>query len=33
MFRDLERSAERVALENELLLEFQRHGAGLPRRG
>jgi enoyl-CoA hydratase/carnithine racemase len=33
MFRDFERSAERVALENALLLEFQRHGAGLPRRG
>jgi enoyl-CoA hydratase len=33
MFRDLEHSAERIALENALLLEFQRHGAGLPRRG
>ncbi|MFL5843667.1 MAG: enoyl-CoA hydratase/isomerase family protein [Solirubrobacteraceae bacterium] len=33
MFRDFEHSAERVALENALLLEFQRHGAGLPRRG
>jgi enoyl-CoA hydratase/carnithine racemase len=32
MFRDFERSTERVALENALLLEFQRHGAGLPRR-
>jgi enoyl-CoA hydratase len=33
MFRDLEGSAARVAHENELLVEFQRHGAGLPRRG
>lgn len=33
MFRDFERSAERVAAENELLLAFQRDGAGLPRRG
>jgi len=32
MFRDLERTPERVALENALLLEFQRHGSGLPRR-
>jgi enoyl-CoA hydratase/carnithine racemase len=32
MFRDFERSAERIALENALLLEFQRHGAGLPKR-
>jgi len=32
MFRDFERTAERVALENELLVEFQRHGAGLPRK-
>jgi enoyl-CoA hydratase/carnithine racemase len=32
MFGDLERTAQRVALENELLLGFQRHGAGLPRR-
>jgi enoyl-CoA hydratase len=32
MFRELEHSAERVALENARLLEFQRHGAGLPRR-
>jgi enoyl-CoA hydratase len=31
MFRDLERTPERIALENELLLAFQRHGAGLPR--
>ena len=33
MFRDFERSAERIAMENALLLDFQRHGAGLPRRG
>lgn len=33
MFRDLEHSPERVARENALLLEFERHGAGLPRRG
>jgi enoyl-CoA hydratase len=33
MFRDFEHTAERVALENELLVEFQRHGAGLPKRG
>jgi enoyl-CoA hydratase/carnithine racemase len=32
MFRDLERSAERIAYENERLLHFQQHGAGLPRR-
>lgn len=32
MFRDFEQTAERVALENALLLEFQRHGTGLPRR-
>jgi hypothetical protein len=32
MFRDLEGTAARVALENELLVEFQRYGAGLPRR-
>jgi len=32
MFRDLERSAERVAYENDLLMAFQREGAGLPRR-
>ncbi|HKC27369.1 MAG TPA: enoyl-CoA hydratase-related protein, partial [Jatrophihabitans sp.] len=31
MFRDLDRSAERVAYENERLLWFQQHGAGLPR--
>jgi enoyl-CoA hydratase len=33
MFGDFERTTERIALENELLLEFQRHGPGLPRRG
>jgi enoyl-CoA hydratase/carnithine racemase len=32
MFRDLENTPERVALENELLVAFQREGAGLPRR-
>jgi enoyl-CoA hydratase/carnithine racemase len=32
MFRELEDSAQRVAFENQLLLDFQRHGAGLPRR-
>ena len=32
MFRDLEASADRVAYENELLMDFQRSGAGLPRR-
>ena len=31
MFRDLERTAERVAYENERLLHFQQHGTGLPR--
>ncbi|WP_375476935.1 enoyl-CoA hydratase/isomerase family protein [uncultured Jatrophihabitans sp.] len=31
MFRDLDRTAERVAYENEQLLRFQQHGAGLPR--
>jgi enoyl-CoA hydratase/carnithine racemase len=31
MFRDLERTGERIAYENELLLRFQQHGAGLPR--
>jgi enoyl-CoA hydratase/carnithine racemase len=33
MFRDLEGTAARVAYENEALVDFQRHGAGLPRRG
>src|SRR3954454_143882 len=32
MFRDLEGSERRVAYENELLVEFQARGAGLPRR-
>jgi enoyl-CoA hydratase/carnithine racemase len=30
MFREFERSAERVARENEILENWQRHGAGLP---
>ena len=33
MFRELGGTADRVAYENELLVEFQREGAGLPRRG
>jgi enoyl-CoA hydratase len=33
MFRELEGSERRVAYENELLVEFQARGAGLPRRG
>jgi enoyl-CoA hydratase/carnithine racemase len=32
MFRELEGSERRVAYENELLVEFQARGAGLPRR-
>jgi enoyl-CoA hydratase/carnithine racemase len=32
MFRDLERTGERIAYENERLLHFQQHGAGIPRR-
>ncbi len=32
MFGELERTADRVAHENALLVEFQRHGAGLPTR-
>lgn len=32
LFRDLDRSAERVARENDMLMAFQREGAGLPRR-
>jgi enoyl-CoA hydratase/carnithine racemase len=32
VFRELERTQRRVARENDLLLDFQRHGAGLPRR-
>ncbi len=32
MFRELEGTEARVAYENDLLVEFQREGAGLPRR-
>ena len=32
MFRDLERSAQRIEYENERLLHFQRCGIGLPHR-
>jgi enoyl-CoA hydratase/carnithine racemase len=32
MFRELEGSERRVAYENELLVDFQARGAGLPRR-
>src|SRR3954453_7592246 len=32
MFRELEGSERRVAYENELLVEFQARGAGLPRQ-
>ncbi|MGN6608081.1 MAG: enoyl-CoA hydratase/isomerase family protein [Jatrophihabitans sp.] len=31
MFRELDRTAERTAYENQRLLDFQQHGAGLPR--
>jgi enoyl-CoA hydratase/carnithine racemase len=31
LFRDLDRTGDRVAYENERLLHFQQHGAGLPR--
>jgi enoyl-CoA hydratase/carnithine racemase len=31
MFRDLDRTPERVAYENEQLMRFQQHGTGLPR--
>ncbi|GAB2457498.1 enoyl-CoA hydratase/isomerase family protein [Jatrophihabitans fulvus] len=31
MFRELDGSAARIAYENEQLLRFQQHGAGLPR--
>jgi enoyl-CoA hydratase/carnithine racemase len=31
MFRTLEGSAQRVAYENEQLMRFQQHGAGIPR--
>ncbi|HEV7193839.1 MAG TPA: enoyl-CoA hydratase/isomerase family protein [Jatrophihabitantaceae bacterium] len=30
MFRDLDGTSERVAHENELLMQFQRHGSGIP---
>jgi enoyl-CoA hydratase/carnithine racemase len=33
MFRDFEGTAARVAAENELLVQFQREGAGLPQGG
>lgn len=33
MFRELEDSARHAAYENELLLEFQREGTGLPKGG
>jgi enoyl-CoA hydratase/carnithine racemase len=33
MFRELERMPERVARENELLVDWQRHGAGLSSGG
>lgn len=32
MFRELEGTAQRVAYENERLMRFQEHGAGIPRR-
>jgi enoyl-CoA hydratase/carnithine racemase len=32
MFRELDQTASRVAYENGLLVDFQRSGAGLPRR-
>ena len=32
LFRELGGGAARVARENEILLDFQRHGAGLPQR-
>lgn len=31
MFRELDRAGERVAYENDRLMHFQQHGAGLPR--
>jgi enoyl-CoA hydratase/carnithine racemase len=31
MFRDLDRTSQRVAYENERLMHFQQHGTGLPR--
>jgi len=32
MFRELDGTPDRVAYENDLLVEFQRSGSGLPRR-
>lgn len=32
MFRELDDTARRVGYENELLMRFQEHGAGIPRR-
>ena len=31
MFRELDDTARRVGYENELLMRFQQHGAGIPR--
>lgn len=31
MFRELDSSADRVAYENDRLMDFQQHGSGLPR--
>jgi enoyl-CoA hydratase/carnithine racemase len=31
MFRDLERTLDRIDHENDLLVDFQRHGTGLPQ--
>jgi enoyl-CoA hydratase/carnithine racemase len=31
MFRDLDRTGDRIAYENARLMHFQQHGAGLPR--
>ena len=31
MFRELDDTARRVGYENELLMRFQEHGAGIPR--
>ncbi|HZC73550.1 MAG TPA: enoyl-CoA hydratase/isomerase family protein [Jatrophihabitans sp.] len=33
MFRDLDRTGERIAYENERLLHFQQHGTGIPSSG
>ena len=30
MFRELESTARRVGYENDLLMDFQQHGGGLP---